>query len=130
MSRRTPQLPVGHCEVSRVFQCVAVDLVEYKSISRGNRYVLSVIDHLTRFVVLIAVPDKLATTIARQLVTRVISVFGPPETILSDQDREFENAVEGKVPIKIRLRHLAGKTLYLGTHRTSNNAQGIEREIM
>ena len=38
--------------------------------------------------------------------------------------------LEGDVPIKIRLRHLAGKTLYLGTHGTSNNAQGIEREII
>ena len=50
-SHRPPKLPVGHRPVTRAFQCVAVDLVEYKSLSQGNRFILSVIDHFTRFVV-------------------------------------------------------------------------------
>ncbi|CAB1120564.1 unnamed protein product [Ectocarpus sp. CCAP 1310/34] len=54
-SYRPPQLPVGHRPVTQPFQCVAVDLVEYKSLSEGNRYILSVIDHLTRFVILIPI---------------------------------------------------------------------------
>lgn len=90
-SRRPPKLPVGTRPVTRSFQCVAVDLVEYKSMSEGNRYILSVIDHLTRFVILIAIKNKEATTIARNLVERVFSVFGPPETLHSDQGLEFEN---------------------------------------
>ena len=90
-SRRSPPLPVGHRPVTRPFQCVAIDLVEYKSVSQGCKYVLSVIDHLTRFLVLVAIPDKRATTVARALVERVFSVFSPPETLHSDQGTEFEN---------------------------------------
>ena len=37
--------------VERPFQRVAIDLVEYKIVSQGCKYVLSVIDHLTRFVI-------------------------------------------------------------------------------
>lgn len=90
-SHRPPALPVGHRPVERPFQCVAVDLVEYKSASEGNRYILSVIDHFTRFVILIAIKNKEATTIVRNLMDRVFSIFGPPETLHSDQGTEFEN---------------------------------------
>ena len=88
---RPPKLPVGHRPVTRAFQCVAVDLVEYKSLSEGNRFILSAIDHLTRFVVLTPIKDKPARTIVRHLIGRVFSVFGPPETLHSDQGKEFLN---------------------------------------
>lgn len=42
--------PVGHRPVERSCQRVAVDLVEKKPVSEGNRYILSVIDHPTKFV--------------------------------------------------------------------------------
>ena len=41
--------------------------------------------------ILIAIPNKEAITIIRHLVERVFSVFGPPETLHSDQGTEFEN---------------------------------------
>ncbi len=90
-SHRQPQLPTGHRPVSRPFQLVAIDLVEYKSLSEGNRFILSVIDHLTRYLVLIPIKSKEAVVVVRHLVDRVFSVFGPPETLHSDQGREFEN---------------------------------------
>ena len=40
-------------DLSRSFQCVAIDLVEYKASAEGYHYVMSVIDHRTRFVILI-----------------------------------------------------------------------------
>ena len=92
-SHRPPTLPVGHRPIERSFQFVAVDLVEYKTMSEGNRFILSVIDHLTRFIVLIGIPNKEATTVARKLVERVFSIFGPPETLHSDQGNEFENVL-------------------------------------
>ena len=90
-SHRPPKLPVGHRPVSRPFQCVAIDLVEYKSSSNNSKYVMSVMDHLTRFLVLVAISDKSAAAIARVLVERVPSVFSVPETLHSDLGSEFEN---------------------------------------
>ena len=86
-SHRPPKLPVGHRPVTRAFQCVAVDLVEYKSLSQGNRFILSVIDHLTPLVVLIPIKDKAARTIVRHIIARVFSVSGPPVTFHSDQGK-------------------------------------------
>ena len=59
--------------------------------SEDNRFILSVIDHLTRFVILIAIKDKAARTIVRHLIERVSSVFGSPETLHSDQGKELDN---------------------------------------
>lgn len=86
-----PQLPVGRRPITPSFQCVAVDLVEYKFISDGDWYILSVIDHLTRFVIWIAIRNKGATTIVRNFIERVFAVPGAPETLHSDQCLEFEH---------------------------------------
>ena len=72
-SHRPPKLPVGQRPVARAFQRVAVDLVEIKSLSKGDRFIISVIDHLTRFVILIAIKNKAACTIVRHLIERVSS---------------------------------------------------------
>ena len=90
-SHRPPKLPVGHRPITRPFQCVAIVLVEYKAYKQGFHYVLSCIDHLTRFLILVPLKDKSMTTVARALVDRVSAVFPPPETVHSDQGPEFEN---------------------------------------
>ena len=57
---------------------------------------MSVIDHFMnhpfRCMILAAIPDKPAITVARTLfVERVFPVFSPLETLHSDQSSEFEN---------------------------------------
>ena len=95
---RRPKLHTGHLPVDRPFERVSIDLVEYKTESVSPTglkcsYVVTIIDHLTRFVMLIALPDKKEQTIAKALVKRVFGIFGPPETLHSDQGPEFENKV-------------------------------------
>ena len=59
----------GHVPVQRPFERISVDLVEYKveSVSAAGvrcKYVLSMMDHLTRFTVLTPIPNKSAVTVA------------------------------------------------------------------
>ena len=89
-SHRPPTLPTRHRPVTKPFPVVAVDLVEYKSKSEGYRFILSVIDHLTRFLLLIPIKSKEAAIDVRHLIDRVFLVFGPRETLHSDQGKEFE----------------------------------------
>ena len=95
---RRPKLPTVHLPVDRPFQPVSIDFVEYKTESVSPTglkysYALTIIDYLTRFAVLVALPDKKEQTIAKALVESVFGVFGPPETLHSDQGPEFENKV-------------------------------------
>lgn len=57
---------------------------------------MSVIDHLTRFLVLFTIHDESAATIARPLVERVLPVFSAPETLNSDLGSEFQNELSLK----------------------------------
>ena len=117
---RRPKLPTGNLLVDRPFQCVSIDLVEYKteSVSPTGRkcsYALTIIDHFTRFSALVALPDKKEQTIAKALVERVFGIFGPPETLHSYQGPEVENKV-----VK-QLQDLFG---YKKTKTTSYRPQG------
>ena len=96
---RPAKLPTGHLPLDRPFQRDSIDLVGYKTqsvSSTGLRcsHALTIIDHLTRFAVLVALlADKKEQAIAKALVERVFGIFGPPETLHSDQGPEFENKV-------------------------------------
>ena len=72
---------MGRAPVERPFQRVSVDLVEYKTLSVTpdgvrHKYVLTIIDHLTRFALLCPLPNKEAKTIADALIERVFGIFG------------------------------------------------------
>ena len=57
--------------------------------SNGNRYVLCFTDHCTRWPILVALEDILASTIARPFFDNVICKYGWPETLLSDRGTNF-----------------------------------------
>ena len=95
---RRSKLPTGHLPVDRLFQRVSIDLIEYETESVSTTgpdclYAPSIIDHLTRFAVVVALPEKKEQTIAKALVERIFGIFGPFETLHSDQDPEFGNKV-------------------------------------
>ena len=74
----------------RPFQRVLIDLVEDKTESVSPTglkcpYALTIIDRLTRFAVLVALPDKKEKNIAKALVERIFGIFGPPETLHSNK---------------------------------------------
>ena len=47
------------------------------------------VDHFTRWPIAVPIPDRESSTIARAIFENLITVHGPPTTILSDQGREL-----------------------------------------
>ena len=58
---------------------------------RGNRYILTVVDHFTKHVQAYALPDQEAVIIARVFLNEFISRFGVPYIIHTDQGANFES---------------------------------------
>jgi len=71
------------------FERVSVDLIELPVANNGDRYVLTIVDELTRFIQLVPMPTKDAHTVADALISHFITLFGPPVTLLSDNRSEF-----------------------------------------
>ena len=88
--RLPKELPSGSLDVSYPFQRIAVDyLGPYNVTTEGNKYILVVIDHFTKYAMSFALPDRSAATVARCLFERVFCVFGFPESVLTDGAAEL-----------------------------------------
>gem|GEM_PF-1640441 len=63
---------------------------------RGNNFILVVLDLFSRFIVLRAIPDKSATTVAKELVS-IFSLLGYPRVVGHDRGAEFHNQLLEKI---------------------------------
>eukprot|EP00794_Sanderia_malayensis_P016451 gene16451-biopygen12126 len=62
-----------------------------KETSRGNKHILVLMDHFTKWCEAFPTPDQKASTVANILVSHVFSRFGPPTVLHSDQGRNFDS---------------------------------------
>jgi hypothetical protein len=56
---------------------------------RHNKYVLVMIEHFSKWIELVALPDKFSEGAAYSFLDRVLSRFGAPAEVLTNQGREF-----------------------------------------
>ena len=64
---------------------------------KGNRYVLVVVDHLTKLTEAWRIPDQEAKTVAGILVEQCVTKFGSPMMIHMDQRRNSESKLFQKM---------------------------------
>ena len=76
----------------RPWQKVAVDLVgPMPETPAGNRWILVIMDHFTRWQDAIAIPAATTPVVAATLDQRVFCYLGLPEHLHSDQGAQFES---------------------------------------
>ena len=85
-----PCAALGAMLVGAPFDRLALDyLGPFPVTPRGNRYILVVMDQFSKWVEIFALPDQSAKRCAATILNEVISRFGTPLTIHSDQGRNF-----------------------------------------
>ena len=101
----------GHPPLVNLPQCVRpcqrlhVDLFgPLQSSPNGNTYVLVLSDAFTKFVRVHAIPNKRATTVALSIY-KDICAYGCPDTIVSDQGREFTNILQTQIWDSLNIEH-------------------------
>ncbi len=77
----------------RRFGDIHVDLVGPLTASEGNTYLLTIVDRFTRWPEAIPLPNAEAITCARALLHNWIARFGVPDSIVSDQGRQFTSTL-------------------------------------
>ncbi|KAI8480272.1 hypothetical protein Bbelb_419750 [Branchiostoma belcheri] len=89
-SARAPMQPI---QASHPFEKVAMDLTELPLSKKGNRYCLVVQDFFTKYTNAYPLMRQDAATVAQVLFTHYIREHGVPQSLHSDQGRQFESTV-------------------------------------
>ena len=74
------------------FERVGMDVIgPLQRTFRGNRYILTVVDHFTKHVEAYVLPDQEATTVARVFLNEFVSRYGVPYVMHTDQGSNVES---------------------------------------
>ena len=74
--------------VNKPLEKVDIDLTDMVAATQGLRYVLTIVDHYSRFVKFFPLKTKQTHTVVEAL-GKYVADFGPPRTIISDNGGEF-----------------------------------------
>ena len=89
------------------FEIVGIDTCgPYPETEAGNKYVMTVVDHLTGWPEAFATRDKTANTVANVLLRHILPRHACPKILLSDRGSEFLNGVIEYLTEKLHVIHL------------------------
>ena len=93
------QYPLQMTEIpDRPYDILAIDLVtECETSTSGNKHILTIIDHLTRWPETFPIPDKSADTVVSTFINEYLPVHMCPQYILSNNGTEFKNSLMDQV---------------------------------
>ncbi|GBM68306.1 Transposon Ty3-I Gag-Pol polyprotein [Araneus ventricosus] len=84
--------------VGAPFERMTLDILgPFPVTTKGNRYVLVLMDYFTKWPEAIPIPDQEASTVAEELVRSWISCYGVPMILHSDQGTNFNSALFTKL---------------------------------
>lgn len=90
----------------------------------GNHYAVTIVDDLTKYLVMIAIPNKEAKTVARAIFDNYILIYGPMRTIISDCGTEYVNQVSRELFQLFKINH---KTSTPYRHQTLGSIERTHR---
>lgn len=88
------------------FDKVVIDTIGPLNISEeGNKYAVTMICDLTKYVVACAIPNKEAITVAKAVMNSLILVYGVPTEVLSDLGTEYKNEIFAHLTELLKMKH-------------------------
>ncbi|GJY32185.1 reverse transcriptase domain-containing protein [Tanacetum coccineum] len=98
------EMPQNSIQVCEIFDIWGIDFMGPFPSSRGNKYILVVVDYLSKWVEAKALPTNDARVVCKFLKT-LFSRFGAPRAIISDRGTHFCNDQFTKVMLKYGVTH-------------------------
>ena len=80
--------------------------------SFGNLYILLAVDYVSKWVEAIACPKNDASIVVGFIQRNILSRFGTPRTIISDEGSHFPKKVFAKLMSRYVIRHVMGLTYH------------------
>ncbi len=115
-------LPQGHG-----MYIVVIELLQLPAGNQGSRYLLVCVDHFSRFVIWIPLPNKTAEAVAHALISNLFCPYFTPRVLLSDNGAEFRNALLEEISKQFNIK----QTFTVTYHPSSNGlVERANRKIL
>ena len=111
ISRRN-EMPLQGILVVQIFYILGIDFMGPFPSSFGNLYILLAIDYVSKWVQAIACPINDTIIMVGFIQRNILSRFGAPRTIISDEGSHFAKKVFAKLMSRYRIRHVMGLTYH------------------
>ena len=126
---KTRHVPKGQISSPGPWETVSIDIVGPLPVDdRSNRFIVTIMDVYSRYLIAIPVRNHKASTVSRCLYESVVAYFGTPRSILSDRGTEFTSVIWESLTqmlgAKIKLTapyYPQGNSVIERSHRTLNN---------
>ena len=104
--RPPPQLLAPLPQCSEPNQRIHADLFgPLKTTDSSKKYILAMTDACTKYVELVALPDKEALTVTSAIFSKWICRYGLPLELITDQGREFANKMSDELYSLLKMKH-------------------------
>ena len=100
------EMPLQGILVVQLFDVWGIDFMGPFPSSLGNLYILLIEDYVSKWVEATACPKNDGNTIVGFLQRNVLSIFGAPRTIISDEGSHFSNKVFEKLMSRYGIKHI------------------------
>ncbi|XP_037781874.1 uncharacterized protein LOC119578331 [Penaeus monodon] len=91
-------------DVTYPLEKVSADLLHLPDSDSGYRYVLSIIDHHSRYLQLIPLASRDVNTVANAFIEDYVTIFGPPRYLITDNGAEFTGTLFQRVCAMLSIR--------------------------
>lgn len=114
----TPQAP---------FDKLVIDTIgPFATSGNGNKYAVTMMCDLTKYLVTVPVPDKGATEVAKAIFEKFVLIYGPMKQILTDRGTEYKNKLMQEICNFMKINH-ATSTAY--RHQTVGTVERNHRVL-
>ena len=114
------KVPQGQIESTSSWDMLSVDVMgPFISSKRGERYILSIIDCFSKYLILVPLRDHTAPSVSKALYERVSGYFGCPRKFLLDRGTEFTGRIWDGLMNLLGVQQ--GNGIVERSHRTIHN---------
>ena len=104
-TRRAPLMPIELAE--KPFDRIAMDLIgPLNTSTKGNNYILTVIDYCTKYAEAIPIPDKSCQTVTEAVFENIFCRYGMAKELLSDNGGEFTGRYFNDICKILKVKHV------------------------
>ena len=125
ISRRN-EMPLQNILEVEVFDCWGIDFVGPFPSSCGNEYILVVVDYVSKWVEVVAIPHDDAKTMVKFMKKNIFSRFRVPRILISDGGTHFCNNLLQKVLKQYNVTHKVTSSYH---PQTNGQAEVSNREL-